>query len=191
MLKKILLSLSACIALQANPPQLELKLGYFYFGDHKFRKIYHQDALDTQICGSVSLWTWFRLYGAVEYISRDGRSINGHNRTEIMFLPVSLGGQAMFNISDDVTYYATVGPRYFYIHQENHFHGIDHSVNGSALGGFANTGIQLRFADNFLLDFFGEYSYGRTHFTSHKQNVSGHTRQVGGITVGGGIGYQF
>jgi hypothetical protein len=190
-MKKILLFLLTTVALQAIPPQIEVKLGYFYFGDHKFRKIYHQDALDTQISASGAVWKWVRLYGSLEYISRDGRSINGHNRTQIMILPVSLGAQAMINVSDDVEYYATLGPRYFFIHQENHFHGVDHSVNGHTLGGFANTGLQVHFGPNFFIDIFGEYSYARTHFTSHKQRVSGHSRQVGGITIGGGLGYQF
>lgn len=191
MMKKILLSTLFCVALQASPPQVELKLGYFYFGDSTLRKIYHQDALDTQISASGSVWKWLRLYGAVNYISREGKSIGGHNRTEIMFLPVSLGLQAMINVSQDVKYYATVGPRLFYIHQENHFRGVDHSVNGTTLGGFANTGFQVLFGDNFFIDLFGEYSWARTRFSTHKHNVYTHTRQVGGITVGGGLGYQF
>jgi hypothetical protein len=181
----------ACVALNANPPQVELKLGYFYFGDHKFRKIYDQGALDTQISASGAVWKWIRLYGAVNYISSEGRSIGGHNKTEIMFLPLSLGVQALINIEHDVKYYATIGPRYFYIHQENHFRGVNHSVNAHALGGFANMGMQVILSDNFIIDFFGEYSYARNHFSTHRQNVSEHTRQVGGLTLGGGVGYQF
>ncbi len=190
-MKKILLSALACTALNAVPPQAELKLGYFYFGDSTFRKIYRQDALDTQISMSAAVWKWLRLYGAVNYISKDGRSIGGHNRTQIMFLPLSVGLQAMIDVADDVKYYVTAGPRYFYIHQENHFRGVDHSVNGHTLGGFANTGFQVHFGANFFVDLFGEYSWARTRFSTHKQNVYTHTRQVGGITLGGGIGYQF
>ncbi len=194
MIKKVLVCLLGLLtfaALQATPPQIELKLGYFYFGDSTFRKIYRQDALDTQISASGAVWKWVRLYGAVNYISRDGRSIGGHNRTEIMFLPVSLGAQAMLDLSDDVKWYATLGPRYFYTHQENHFRGVNRSVNNHTVGGFVNTGIQVLFGDNFFIDLFGEYSYARAHFSSNKQNVSGHTRQLGGLTLGGGLGYQF
>ncbi|MGH2611945.1 MAG: hypothetical protein ACRDFB_02720 [Rhabdochlamydiaceae bacterium] len=190
-MKNILLLLLTWTALQATPPQAELKLGYFYFGDHQFRKIYHQDALDTQISASGAVWKWLRLYGAVNYISRDGRSIGGHHKTQILFLPVSLGLESMISISDDVKYYATLGPRYFYIHQENHSPGVHHSVNAQTLGGFVNTGIQVHFGSSFFIDFFGEYSYARVHFSTYKHNTSTHTHQVGGLTLGGGLGYRF
>lgn len=190
-MKKLILSLLACTALQAIPPQIELKMGCFYFGDSTFRKIYRQNTLDTQISASGAVWNWVRLYGAINYIAREGRSLGGHDRTEIMFLPLSLGAQVMFNIAHDVQWYATLGPRYIYTHQENHFRGVNRSVNNHTVGGFANTGVQILFADNLIVDFFGEYSYARAHFSSHRSNVQGHSRQVGGATIGAGLGYQF
>jgi hypothetical protein len=190
-MKKLILFSLVIVGLHATPPQLEVKLGYFYFGDHKFRKIYHQHALDTQLTASGPAWNWLRVYGGINYISREGKSIGGHHRTEIMFLPVSLGVQALFEIARDVNFYLTLGPRYFYVHQENHYPGISRSVNCNSVGGFGNTGFQVSLDSHFLFDFFAEYSYSRVGFKSKRQHVSSHTRQVGGLTIGGGIGYQF
>lgn len=197
-MKKICLSLLACSVLQAHPFQAELKLGYFYFGDEIFRQIYRQDALDTQLTVSTPVWKWLRIYGGINYISREGRSIGGHHRTEIIILPASIGLQAMIEVARDLKYYASIGPRYFYVHQENHFSAIDHSVNGHGIGGFINTGIQFDFGPDFyilgtdcFIDLFCEYSFCRIPFRSHKQNVTGATRQVGGLTFGGSLGYRF
>lgn len=191
MKKMIAAALFTTCAIQAIPVQTEIKLGNFRFGDSTFRRIYRQYALDTQITASVPVWKFLRIYGGLNYISREGRSVGGHYKTEIMILPVSLGLQAMIDIAHDVKYYATVGPRYFYVHQNNHFKGVDRTVNGHNIGGFVNTGFLLYFGSHFFIDLFGEYSYCKIEFHSHKRNVIGSTRQVGGLTLGGGLGYQF
>jgi hypothetical protein len=201
MIKKIILPLLACAVLQAaepspvetppqpapappkalTPPQVEFKLGYFYYGDKKLRKTYGQEALDTQIAASGPLWDWIRLYGAVNYISSNGRLHHYHHKkTNIMILPVSLGVQGMVDIAHDVRYYATLGPRYFFARQHINSKG---SSTAHTVGGFVNTGIQLHFGPEFFIDFYGEYSYARANL--HRNY------QLGGISVGAGVGCQF
>jgi hypothetical protein len=169
----------------------EFKLGYFYFGDSKLRHIYHQDALDYQFSISSRLWEGIRWELDLNYISKKGRSTGGHYPTHIRIVPLSLGLQGLLNLSHDVQWYASIGPRYFWVFQTNRFQGIDRHVHASGLGGFISSGILLYPIQDVFIDLYGSYSYGRLSFTSHKQNIVGHQRQVGGLSVGGALGYNF
>ena len=170
-MKKLLLLTLVFGALSATRPQIELKLGYFRFGDHHLRKVYRQDALDTQLTASIPLWKWLNLYTGISYISREGRTRPKHHHTKITILPLSLGLRAIVRVAHDVDYYLALGPRYFYVHQKHH-------SNHNTLGGFINTGFLVHFRKNLFIDFFSEYSLSSSP-------------QVGGLTVGGGMGYQF
>jgi hypothetical protein len=170
-MKKLLLLLLSFSALAATPAQIELKLGYFRFGDSHLRKVYHQDALDTQLTVTGPLWKWLNLYAGINYISREGRTRPKHHYTKITIIPLSLGLRGIVNVAHDVDYYLTLGPRYFSVQQTHH-------STRNTFGGFINTGFLLHFRENLFIDFFSEYS----------QSIS---PQVGGLTIGGGLGYQF
>ncbi len=167
----------------------EFKMGYFRFGDENFRHIYDRGVLDLQLTSSFRVWRPLYVYGAIEYIEAEGRSIGGHEKTRIRIVPLSLGLQYIQPITCDFRYYLTIGPRYFFFHQRNHSSSVPHNVNKSGCGGFINTGFIYYLSHHIIVDFFGEYSYKRMHFESHRRNVSGNSAQVGGLTLGAGIGY--
>ena len=96
-------------------------------------------------------------------------------------MPLSLGVQYIQPITCDFKYYLTIGPRYFCVHQKNHSTGLPHSVNKNGCGGFINTGFMYYLSNHIIVDFFGEYSYKMMHF---KKSI-----QVGGLTLGAGVGY--
>jgi hypothetical protein len=167
----------------------EFKMGYFRSGDKRFRHIYDDGLLDMQLTSSFCVWKPLYVYAAVEYIGAEGRSIGGHEKTYMRIIPLSLGLQYIQRIACDFKYYLTLGPRYFFFHQENHSHGVPRTVNKSGLGGFINTGFIYYLSHHITVGFFGEYSYKRMHFESHRKNVEGQSIQVGGLTIGGEIGY--
>ncbi len=172
-------------------PLLEVKGGYFFFSDAKMRKVYDQGGLDVQISGSYPVWKWLQVYGSVEYLQRHGRSLNGHQKTSIWEVPLSLGLKPVIEICEKINYYVTLGPRYFFVHQHNHSSYVDRSVSQNGLGGFVNTGFNFFPCPHFLVDVFGEYSYKRMHFHDSKHHVYGRTIQVGGFAFGVGLGYAF
>jgi hypothetical protein len=167
----------------------EFKMGYFRPGDKVLRHIYNEGLLDLQLTSSFRVWKPLYIYGAVEYISAEGRSIGGHEKTHLRLVPLSLGVQYILPITFDCKYYLTVGPRLFFFHQKNHSRGVPSTVNKWGCGGFVNTGFMYYLSHHIIIDVFGEYSYMRMHFESHRKNVSGNTLQVGGLTLGAGIGY--
>jgi outer membrane protein len=183
------------VAAEQQPPSkqgshllTELKFGYYRFNSHKLREIYGA-ALDLQLSASYPVWKPLYIYGSVEYITARGKSRGGYEKTRVHIVPLSLGLQFVTKAAKDLKYYLTLGPRYYFFMQRNHSPAVDHHVNGNGLGGFVNTGFIYYLSSRWVIDVFGEYGYKRLQFHSHKQNVTGQSVQVGGLTLGGAIGY--
>lgn len=172
-------------------PIIEFKTGYFFFSNAKMRDVYDKGGLDLQISGSYPIWKWLQIYGSVEFITRNGRSLNDHQKTRIWEYPLSLGLKPVIEIDEKVQYYFTIGPRYFFVHVHNNSPFIDREMNANGIGGFVGTGFNFFPIPHLLIDVFGEYSYGRLHFHTSKKNTHGRTTQVGGFAFGAGIGYAF
>ncbi len=178
-----------CRPLYGNFILAEFKMGYFRFGDRHLRHMYGKGVLDLQLASSFRVWKPLYLYAAAEYIGANGRTLGGHERTKIRLVPLSLGLQYILLITYDLKYYLTAGPRAFHFHQKNHSRGLPSTVNKWGCGGFFNTGFMYHLSEHIIIDFFGEYSYGRMHFKTDRGNVKGNSLQVGGLTLGAGIGY--
>lgn len=171
---------------------LDAKVGYFFFSDAKMRKVYDQGGLDLQVSGAFPICRgWLQVYSSIEYLERHGRSLRGKQKAKIWEIPLSLGLRSVFPIYQQVQYFITIGPRYFFVQAHNDSSYVERNMSENGLGGFANTGFKFFPCANLSLDIFGEYSYGRLHFHSSKHNSYGQTVQVGGFTFGAGLGYAF
>ncbi len=178
-----------CEPLYGNFILAEFKMGYFRFGDRTLRHTYSDGLLDMQLASSFRVWKPLYIYAAIEYIGADGRTLGGHKKTQIRLVPLSLGLQYIQKITFDLKYYLTVGPRLFHFHQKNHSRRLASTVNKWGCGGFINTGFMYYLSENLLIDFFGEYSYKRMHFKTNQTNFEGRSLQIGGLTLGAGLGY--
>jgi hypothetical protein len=176
-----------CRPLYGNFILNEFKMGYFRFGDRILRHMYDKGVLDLQLSSSFRAWKPLYVYAAAEYIGADGRTIARRRKTQVRLVPLSLGIQYIQLITFDLKYYLTLGPRLFYFHQKNHSNGS--SINKWGCGGFINTGFMYHISENIIIDFFGEYSYKRMHFKNGRTNFGGNSLQVGGMTLGAGLGY--
>jgi hypothetical protein len=172
-------------------PTVEIKGGYFFFSDSKMRKIYNSFGIGVQVSGSYPIWRCLQIYGSVGYIEKTGRSLNGQQKTRIWQIPLSLGLMPIIQISQNVQYYFSLGPRYFFVIQHNHSNYVDKKISNNGIGGYVNTGFRFFPWHHLLVDVFGEYSYKRMHFHSSKCNVYTRTMQIGGFYFGVGLGYAF
>lgn len=170
---------------------LEAKAGYFFFSDSKMSKVYNEGGWDVQVSGSCPIWKWLEVYGSVEYLEKHGKSLGEHESTSIWEIPLSFGLKPVISICQNVQYYFTLGPRYFFVYQHNDSSYVSKNLSNNGLGLFVNTGFNFIFWRHLLVDVFGEYSYKQMHFHSHKNNVYGKTVNVGGFVFGGGLGYAF
>jgi len=177
-------------------PLIEVKGGYFRFSSSKIRQIYDTGGLDVQLCASYpfqninSRWT-LNTYGAVEYFHRSGKSINGNEKTELWSIPINIGLKPVYSINSNTQYYFAIGPRYLYIHQHNDSPYVYKNKSGNGFGIFVNTGFNYAPWDHFVIDIFGEYSYAKINSHSGRAGVYATSMQIGGLTLGGGLGYEF
>ncbi len=175
------------------PAYIDVKTGYFFFADLPMRNLYKEGGIDVQISGAYPLIPYLNIYGSVEYLEKSGRSRNGNERTSIWEVPLSIGLQPNFLISSklDLRYYFTLGPRYIFAYVHNCSHYVPRHMHSKGLGLFVNTGFIFNVYHGLTIDIFGEYSYKRLRFSSHKPFTQGHTVNVGGALLGLGIGYSF
>ncbi len=68
---------------------VEVKAGYFFFTDNRLRRVYNRGGLDLQLAASVPLYRTLRLYGALEYVEKHGKSLLLGSHTSIRQIPVS------------------------------------------------------------------------------------------------------
>lgn len=172
-------------------PTTSIKAGYFTFSGSKMRKIYDQGGIDVQLSGSYPFGTRVQLYGAIEYLEKQGRSLHGREATRIFLVPFSFGIQPMFEWGSNIHYYMTLGPRFFILCQKNFSAYVDKHVTEGGAGAFANTGLHLFFYEKFFFDLFAEYSYLRVKHLSYQEKVYSQSVQVGGYTFGLGLGFKF
>ncbi len=172
-------------------PQIEVKLGYFFFASSIMRDVYDQGGVDVQLCGSYPMGGWIQIYGSVEFFEREGHSMGTDSKVWLTGVPLSLGLKPVFTITPEVLYYFTIGPRYSFIQTRTNYPYVKKHANSSGIGLFVNTGFDFILWKHFLLDLFGEYSYLPVSFSTAPTNVYGQRVQVSGFTFGGGLGYAF
>lgn len=179
------------MASECEPFSFELKAEYFVFQNEKMRKIYGKGALEVEASSTYSLSDTFQIYGSVGYLETKGKSINFDQKTTFWKVPVDLGLRAIFNLGCSLDWYLTVGPRYFYAHQKNKSSYVNKKIGKSGVGGFANSGFNYYLSESFFVDLFASYSYEPICFSTTKKGVYSKTVQVGGYSIGGGLGYTF
>ncbi len=172
-------------------PLLEAKVGYFFFTDSSMSEVFNEGGLDLQLSGSYPFYKILNIYVSVEYLEKSGHSTGAHQKTSLWEIPVSLGLKPIFPITDFMQYYITIGPRYFFIHVHNRSSDVPKTMTANGCGGFVNTGFNFIVDTHFLIDIFAEYSFKTLKFHSHQSGTEGLNPQVGGLTIGGGLGYAF
>jgi hypothetical protein len=193
----ILLILFALFSLQGfcseDPPPhtVEAKVGYFFFSDPKMRKIFNEGGIDVQLSRSYTVWEQLQIYAGVEFLQRRGQSLASHKKTAVWEIPLSLGVKPVIPIGSIAQAYFTIGPKYFFARENNHYSGVDRIVNNNGLGGFVNVGFNFFPLKHMLIDLFAEYSYKRMEFHAAKEHVYARTIQIGGFCFGVGFGYAF
>jgi len=106
-------------------------------------------------------------------------------------VPLSLGHRSVFPLTTHIEYYNTIGQRYAFVTAHNDSDYVPKELHANGCGGFVNTGFLYIIGEHLTFDLFGEYSYNRPSFHSNQPETQGNTTQVGGLTLGSGLGYSF
>jgi hypothetical protein len=169
---------------------VDFKVGYFNFSDQKMSKVFNEGGVDLQLSVSYPFYRWLQLYGSLEYCERRGRSLGLHEKTHFYAVPISLGLKSVFSICQDWSFFAALGPRFFLVKVRSNTDLIPHHIERNGWGGFAGGGFMYHYGCC-MLQLFGEYSWKQMQFRNYPNHVYGKSVNVGGGTIGGGVGYLF
>lgn len=165
-------------------------ISYFRPNSSVLRTIYSSAWVKYDLMLLHPIWENIYATESVSYTMKHGRSLGGHQRTRMWIVPISLGINYLY-AWDDFDFYVGVGPRYFFINIKNNSNFVERHDSKSGLGGFAAAGVNYHFCNGFLFDLFVDYSYKRFDFHKDRERVQRESLQVGGLSIGGGIGYRF
>lgn len=193
--KNFLLIVLLCSSMQYAfdaKPLLEIKPSYFFFSSSPMNTVYDHGGFQVQVSTSVPVGDSFDLYGSFGFRKASGDGLNSDVPTSLTVIPIDIGIKPVFTISESCSYFFVVGPRIFYLSQDNSSPYVNNIIDGGGIGLFANTGFDILFADNFVIGFFGEYSYESKSISPKVANVfSNGTIQIGGFAFGVSLGYAF
>jgi hypothetical protein len=174
---------------------VDANIGYFYPFSHTLREV---------IAGSVDYqlqltYKWSKHWGAFvggDFFYNTGHSTGDHAKTTLWILPITIGIKAFGTLwatndfSQVVQGYVLLGPRWNYIHSSNNSPNVDHHTNGQGFGGMGGLGLSY-LVHQFTVNAIVNFSFANLHAHSDKHNVKAPNTQVGGMVIGGGIGWNY
>ncbi len=170
---------------------IEIKPAYFYFQDATFRHTYDNGGCLTSLEADVRLIQDLRLWAEVGYLYKSGHVKSAYNaKTNITFVPLSLGLRYFVNLPNGVHLYAKIGPNWCYCKTKQDYAYVPRKVTKKVFGATFGIGGLIYLAKDFYLDIFSSYYYDKKTFTDPTSNLR-IKRYFGGNTIGLGVGYQF
>ena len=131
------------------------------------------------------------FFGQVDYLFKDGFSLNFHQATTIQLIPITLGIKWIQPIRDDVEIYFGVAPKYYFMHMTNDSTFIPPASSQNGCGFFANLGGFIYPTEHFMIDIFCSYSYMNFAAPESVPGVTSFSTNVSGFNLGVGLGYDF
>lgn len=158
------------------------RVSAFYPQSSLFREIYGNWQVDYELeIGKIFLKN-YEAWIHTDWVSTSGHSTLG-DKTSFHDLNVSLGGKYIFNVSKIAKVYLGLGINGAFVHVHNDSDFVERNVNKQWVGGVAKSGIYIEPVEHFFIDIFADYLYQQIHFSKWQQ--------IGGLKLGGGIGFCF
>ena len=169
---------------------IEIRGAAFFPASHRFREVYeniggnYQVELSTSTCicqREFNLWANFDWYSKK---NKKHDCCDYYTRVEI---PTISGGLKYYFpctcFCSNFDFYLGLGVTYSRIHLKSESCCVKEKKCKDSIGGVIKSGINYYFCRNFFLDVFVDYVYQPVSFHKHVD--------VGGLKVGGGLGYSF
>ncbi len=157
-----------------------IKLGVNYFRPSKqiFRDIYGNGAMyRAEIC--IGIGRGLELWMAGGYFSKNGKLSFTDEGTKLQILPVGWGIKYV-STKGNINYYTGIGFNYYQVKEINSIG----DVSKGRLGFGGEIGAFTRVAGGLIIDFRMDYYYCKMELANRKIDI-------GGLTVGIGLGYEF
>lgn len=177
----------------------------YYPASHSIRKTYSSVLVDYQIEASRTFFGNWDMWADLDYITSSGNLAGFHDSTRIDVVPISAGVRYYIPVYSNTWWYIGGGGSYTFSHIHHQSGCMKKNLSKWGFGGVFKTGIKYFFTTSFYLTAFVDYFYQHYHlghsdrayrshcsFKSASNYVIGSdTLNVGGLKVGGGLGWTF
>lgn len=176
----------------------ELKPGYFFFTDASMRQFYNNGGFTIRGEAGCRVWGPLTVWMDGGYFSRDGKTLGGEKKTDIMIGTLTLGLKLIHQFNSVIGVYAGAGPRLFMMILHNDSPYIRGEDNQVGIGGGFDAGFWLfpfarykSFVRNLFIDVFADYSLKTLKTEEDALSSEDFDVNVSGITGGIGLGIRF
>ena len=197
-MKRIIYSLLLLLPLQAFATACFQGEAYYYRPTSStLRDIYGQAWCGGKLVGEGSLsetkWYLQRIYlfGEVGYLANDGETLVGGYSTKIRIVPLTIGVKWMQPINEAFYAYLGAGPRYFFMRIKDSLSVVNPRTTKNGCGGVVIVGSKYYLTKPFYIDTFLSYDFKRFSAPKTPAGITGHSLEVGGLQIGGGLGLSF
>lgn len=181
-MKKVfaLLLLTLGVSLHAST-HLEVRVGPYFPSSRLWKGIYGDVAPDFQFQISNTLCKPLEVWGNVDWVTKNGRSLCFRDPTNVDVVNFSAGLNLLFPCYCNSIFYIGAGPSWgnIWLHNNSRFTGQEH-VYRSVFGGVVKGGIYIPIGCRFYVDLYVDYLYEVIQFQSPVD--------LGGVKTGVGIG---
>jgi hypothetical protein len=181
-MKRILTIFAVCLILSGTmfggDGIFEIKGLYFNPTEQAFKDIYGSGPM---FGGEITAQVWRNAYLWVggSFYTKKGKLTYTEEETKIQLIPLGVGVKFLFG-SGNIDFYAGGGVNYFLFKETN----VLGNISDGGLGFCGKAGLYLRPGGGLVFDLFADYSYCKIEPADFKINI-------GGLSFGIGLGYQF
>jgi len=171
-----------CYASSCKSNSISLRSAYFYPTGKLERKIYDNPIFDIELEGFHPLSHKWGLYLNASYLEKSGRSDGLNLKTKMRIVPINIGIEYIYDLTDKASFYIGIGPslNVISLHDSNPI-GRRHT-NKCCFGASTKSGFYYDLSNHFFADLFVDYLYIPAGFKN--------TSNVGGLRAGIGIGFR-
>lgn len=185
-------------SLEAIDTFAEVKAAYFMPTQHRFQEIYSGGGM-FGIETTTQAWKELYAWASASYFNKTGSSIGRRDSTQITLVPLGAGAKYLYHfdckhkyLSCPIDFYAGVGILATYVDIEDNSHHVVRSNTTWVPGGILKAGAFVNLQNNYFLDIFTDYSFMWVDYDNdHHGKVVRNSANVGGWSIGVGIGYHF
>lgn len=186
-----ILFLTTMVPLEARDILVEFKTAYFSSSESRVKKIYGTGAVmygpevSFKLCGDRN---WYG-FAAVNYLSKNGRSIGFCNKTSMQLVPISLGLKYFIPVCWG-DWYAGLGFQALNLTTKNCSQFVNKCTSKWGFGGVAKVGALFNLSCDWFLDFFIDYNFIKIGREACCKTVPLKVN-LDGALFGAGLGYRF
>lgn len=167
------------------------EVGYFRPSRNRFRTIYGSSLINYRL--SLQLQLCGQLYALLDtnFLHKNGKSIGLQDATKVFLVPIDIGMKYYIPIAKWVSFYVKAAGEITATFIENDTPFVEDIAQSSG-GAVTGVGLFSSFMEDssFCIDLFADYSFVKLHTFGTATSNEGRC-ELGGLILGGGIGYKF